>query len=90
MKEMIAVQLKTSILFITLLFSNMAFAKKDLLNSVKLSKGSLTQLETYQRAKKKDPNKPFKVEFICFKKDKKKGLLDSNLDCQLDKVKFTE
>lgn len=56
---------------------------------IKLTSGSLAQLESYQKKMKKDPNKPFKLEMICYKQKKKK-VLGSSITCKAERVRFVE
>lgn len=77
-----------------LIISTQSFAfstenKNDVPDGIKLTSGSLAQLESFQKKKKKDPNKPFKLEMICFKQKKNK-VLSSNLKCKTQRVIFTE
>ena len=81
------------ILFLVLLSSQAsAFSvenKNNVPKGIKLTNGSLAQLESFQKNQKKDPNKPFKLEMICFKQKKKK-VLGSGLRCKTQRVIFTE
>ena len=72
-------------------FSMVTSKKQILPEGIKLTPGSLAQLETYQRSKNlgKSQN-PFTVEFICFNKKKKSGILSSKLTCKAERVSFTE
>jgi hypothetical protein len=77
----------------TLSFSTFALvtSKKQVLpDGIVLTKGSLVQLENYQKQQKKDPNKPFLLEMICYKNKKKKSIFSSDTKCRLERIKFTE
>lgn len=73
----------------TQVFAYSMTAKDNVPKGIKLTSGSLAQLESFQKNSKTDPNKPFKLEMICFKQKKKK-VMGSNIKCKAERIRFVE